>query len=271
MQGVEIDRFIIRHTVLPAPKEDTDPFKRECPDGGLVCYALVALLLVVGPCPERMPEGFSGPFHERLPQELRALEAPVDPRFVPAAFRHRRDTSVFLQRIGGGIALALFAEGDQETRCKDSTSAWERIKQGEVGMALGALRDGGVEVRDRLEGHAQLGDEGLDQQGMGDDNAFIGGQWGGALDGLEAFVDDVGVTHVMGAEEALEGGAAGELDGFESRPLGEEVAEDGRVFVVKPLEDLRKVVLQGTGKAIGEAYFVADEATAMFDELRQRT
>ena len=62
-----------------------------------------------------------------------------------------------------------------------------------------------------------------------------------------------------------------ELGGLEGWPLGEEIAEDGGVFVVKPWEDVREVVLQGTGEAIREAYVVAHEAAAMFDELRGGT
>jgi hypothetical protein len=54
-QCIEIDRFIIGRVILPTPKDDTDPFERACPDGGLMGGALVALLLVVGTCPEGMP------------------------------------------------------------------------------------------------------------------------------------------------------------------------------------------------------------------------
>jgi hypothetical protein len=129
-------------------------------------------------------------------------------------------------------------------------------------MVLRALRDSFVNVVDRLQGHAKLGDEGL-----GSDDALIGGQRCGALDGLDALVDDVGVTHVMGAEKALEHGAPRKLGGLEGWPLREDVAEDGGVFVVKPLQDVRAVVLQGTGEAIGDAHFFTDEAAAMFDDL----
>jgi hypothetical protein len=52
-------------------------------------------------------------------------------------------------------------------------------------MALGALRNGVVEVRDRLQDHAELGDEGLDQEGIGDDDTLIRGQRCGALDSLD--------------------------------------------------------------------------------------
>ena len=98
-----------------------------------------------------MPDGFSGPFHERLSQEGGALPAPMDPGFIAAAFRHRRDASILLECIGGGVAFPLFAERDEETRGKDRPSAWQGGKQGEVGMALGALRNGMVEVCDRVQ------------------------------------------------------------------------------------------------------------------------
>ena len=34
------------------------------------------------------------------------------------------------------------------------------------------------------------------------------------------------------------------MDGFEGRPLGEEVAENGRVFVGEPVQDLREIVFR---------------------------
>jgi hypothetical protein len=97
-----------------------------------------------------------------------------------------------------------------------------------------------VEGLDRVQGHAELADEGLDQEGIGDDAALIGGQRRGALAGLEALLDDVGVADVVRPETALQGRAARELCGLESWPWGEKIAEDGRVFVVKPLQDMRK-------------------------------
>jgi hypothetical protein len=138
-------------------------------------------------------------------------------------------------------------------------------------MALGALRDGVVEGLDRVQGHTQLGDKSLDEERIGCNDAFIGGQWCRALDGTDALVDDVGVAHVMVVEEAFQGGATGELHGFEGGPLSQKVAEDDRVLVVKPLEDVREVVFQGTGEAIGEAHVVANEAAAMVDEWLEGT
>ncbi len=53
-------------------------------------------------------------------------------------------------------------------------------------------------------------------------------------------VDDVGRAHVVGPEEALKGGATRELRGFEGRPAAEEVAKDRRIFLLKPLQDMRE-------------------------------
>jgi hypothetical protein len=137
-------------------------------------------------------------------------------------------------------------------------------------MALGPLGHGVVASLDRVQGQAKLGDEGLDQDSMGGDDALIDGQWGSALDGLDACVDDGGIAHVVVAEEALQGGAPRQLHGLESRSLGEEVAKDGRIFLVKPLQDVREVKFQGTGEPLRDAHVVAHEA-AMFHEWFEGT
>jgi hypothetical protein len=43
-------------------------------------------------------------------------------------------------------------------------------------MALGTLRHGMVEVRNGLQDNSELGDEGLNQEGIGGDNPLICGQ-----------------------------------------------------------------------------------------------
>jgi hypothetical protein len=133
-------------------------------------------------------------------------------------------------------------------------------------MTLGVLRHGAVEGVDGGQGDAELADKSLNQEGSGGDDALIGGQGCGVLDGTEALVEDVGVAHVMVVEDAFQGGATGERHGFEGGPLSQKIAEDERVLLVKPWEDVREVVLQGAGEAMGEAHLVANEAAAMLDE-----
>jgi hypothetical protein len=179
MKRLEIDGLIVRRALLPAPREDADPCECQGPYGGLMGFALVALLLVVHLCPERMPDRLRRPFDERVPEELWTLETPVHPGLLATPFGHRRNPGIFLEVGGGGIALALFAEGDEQPRGEDGTRSWEGLEQGEIGMALRALRDGGVEIGDGLQGDPELSDEGLNQERIGRDDAVIGGEGDG--------------------------------------------------------------------------------------------
>src|SRR5262245_20017187 len=106
---------------------------------------------------------------------------------------------------------------------------------------------------------------------MRGDNAFIGREWRRLFDSLDAFINNVGIAHMMGVEEALQSSAARQLSGFEGGPMGEKVTEERGVFVVKPFQDVREVVLQRPGEAISNAHFVADQTATMCDELRKRT
>jgi hypothetical protein len=188
-----------------------------------------------------MSGGFSRPLYKRLAQKLGTLETPVDPGLLAAAVRHGRNPCIFLEFFGGSVTLSLFTQGRKETWGKDRTGAWQSLKQGGVGMLLGTLRNGGVEVGNALQGDAELGYECLHEQSVGGDDAVIRGQRHRALDGLKAGRDAVGRAHVVGPEEALQGGATCELCCFERRPAAQDVAKDRGIFVLKPPQDVRKV------------------------------
>ena len=72
----------------------------------------------------------------------------------------------------------MFAEGDEQPGGEARARSWEGLAQGEIGMALRALRDGGVEIGESLQGDPELDDEGLNQEGIGRDDAVIGGEGG---------------------------------------------------------------------------------------------
>ena len=136
-QGVEIRRFVVGGARLPAAIEDADPLQCQGAGCGLMRLASGSLLGIVGTCPEGMADGFAGPFHEGLAQELRALEAPVDPACVPARFGDRRNARILLEVSGGRVAVALLAKRHEEARGEGRAGAWERLKEGEVGMGRG--------------------------------------------------------------------------------------------------------------------------------------
>ena len=270
-ERLEIHGVIIRCAFLPTPREDADPCECQGSHGRLVRLAVVTLLRIIDLCPEGMPRGLRRPLHERVAQERRTLEAPVHPGLLATAFRDRRDARVFLELVGRGEAFPLFAEGDEAAGSKHRSGPWQGSKQREVGRLLGTLRHGCVEVGNGLQRDAELGHEGVHQEHIGSDDTVIGGERHGTLDGLEAGVDDVGSAHVGAPEEGFQGGAAGELGGFEGWPAAEDVAKERRIFRGKPLQDLWKVVVEHTGQAVCATDCVTDEAPAVFDELGEGT
>src|SRR5262249_7476646 len=164
-ERLKINGFIVWRASLPTPIEDANPFECQGAHSCLVRLALVALLLVVDLSPKGMPGGFSRPLDKRLAQERRTLEAPVDPSFLAAAFRHGRNTRILLEFLGRSVAFPLFAKGHEEARGKDGTSAWQGVKQREVRMVLSTLCDGCIEVGNGVQSDAELGHEGLHQEG----------------------------------------------------------------------------------------------------------
>jgi hypothetical protein len=63
-----------------------------------------------------MWDGQSGPLYERLTQELRTLQAPMNPALVAAAFGDRTNPGVLLNLVGTGVTLTLFTECSQQAR-----------------------------------------------------------------------------------------------------------------------------------------------------------
>jgi hypothetical protein len=168
-----------------------------------------------------------------LAEERRALEPPMDPTRVPAAFGDRRHARRRLELRGGGLACAWFANSHEEPRGADRTGAWSRLKAGEVGMGWGEWRHRVVAVVDGLQGDAELGHESPDEAHLGRDAPRICRERAGAVERLEAWGDATGL-HMRLATDALTGGTACLMDRCEGGPLGEEGAEEGRVVVGEP-------------------------------------
>ena len=134
-------RCVVRRAILPTPREDADPCECQGAHGGLVGFALVALLLGEDACPEGMPDRCSRPLHARVAEDRRTLEAPVHPGWLAAACGDRGDARLCLPCGGRGRAVALLAEGDEEAGGPDRPSAWEGLAEGKVGRrwACGAM------------------------------------------------------------------------------------------------------------------------------------
>ena len=135
VERLEIHGCIVWRAILPTSIEDADPFEGQGAYGRLVRLALGALLLVVDLGPEGMAGGFSLPLHKHLAQKLGTLETPVDPGLLAAAFRHWRNTRIFLECVGGGKAFPLFAEGNEEAGAKTAPAPGKASNNGKSGWS----------------------------------------------------------------------------------------------------------------------------------------
>src|SRR4249920_2027081 len=130
---MQVDRLIVGCAGLPATVHDADPLVGQGSQGGLVRASLGALALVIGAGPERARDRAAGPFDEGLAQEGRAGEAPMDPALVAAALQYGCNARVLLELGGTGVALALFAKGDEQAGREDRAGTGQRCEQRIVG------------------------------------------------------------------------------------------------------------------------------------------
>ena len=168
----------------------------------------------------------------RFVEKLRALALRVDLIRVPTAFGDRRNARIRLEFAAEECVRVVRQRrrGDAGRRRDRRLGAPER---GRSRDALGQLRDGAVEVIDRLQGGAELGHERPDEAHLGRDDPLIGRERDGRFDRLDAWRDDARLQ--MGWRRSARGWCACQMDRFEGGPLGEKVAEDRGVFVGKPL------------------------------------
>ena len=258
-------------TVGPAAVEDTDPLEGEGSEGGLVLHAARFAPGVECVGPEGARDGLSDPFDEGLAEEGGAPIAPVDGGLVAAAFGDGSDAGVLLERGGVWEALAALAKGDEEAWGERCSGAREGAKERVVGQSRSELADLVVEAVDGGAGGAELRKQDFDEQPVGlDGSSCVGGQRQLFSDGRDAAIDGVLVADVVAPEEGGEGLVPSTLSELEGGPALDEVSEDGSLFVAKPVEDLRKVGLQGGGDTIGEPDAVLDQSASSLDEASQR-
>ena len=269
MECLERGRRIVREALWPTAREATEPCEGQGAPSRLVHLPLVAVLLVLDWGPEGMPDRCRGPCHARLSEERRTLPAPVSPGWLATACRDRCDACIFVEGFGGGAACSLCTEGHAEARGKAGPGPWQGVTQGEGGMGVGTRCHGRVDVGNGVQSHAELGDQGLDQEGMRGAHACICGPCPSVLKSRTTGRDDVGRAPVVGTDKALQGGAPGALGGFQGRPAAEEVAKDCRLFVLQPLEDVGEGVFERTRHAMRQPDCVAAKALAVCHALRQ--
>src|SRR5579864_2686563 len=103
--------------------------------------------------PERTRDRLPGPLDHALTGKGGALPSPMHPGFLSAALGDRGDTGALLELGGVGVAIALLAEGGEQSRPQDSPCSGQRLEQRIVRERVSDSGDFGIEAFDRLQGH----------------------------------------------------------------------------------------------------------------------
>src|SRR6185436_1437486 len=106
--------FIVGSAILPAAKDDADPFVGQCPHRCVVRLVLGALLLVVSLSPFALAKRLAGKFVEGLAQELGAGPTEMSPLDFAAGCLDGSDPTVALHLIGAVIAFATRSKGSDQ-------------------------------------------------------------------------------------------------------------------------------------------------------------
>src|SRR5215472_5621255 len=132
-----MDLLVIRFVVLPAGKDDANPFVREAPDRCLMCLVLVlAEVLVISFGPLRLSDRMKSKLVEGLPQKRGTSPPEVDPTGLAAGLLHGRDATVALHFEGTVVALAMRPQGHDQTRHQYRTAPGSEANSAPSGCAI---------------------------------------------------------------------------------------------------------------------------------------
>src|SRR6202166_38881 len=102
----------------------------------MVVLAALALLLVVGACPNRLRNRVSRPFVKTLPQKLGTRPAKMYPFLFPTALRHRGNAAVLLYLFRTAITIALGAQCRHQTWRHCRSGSRKRLENEKIGMGF---------------------------------------------------------------------------------------------------------------------------------------
>lgn len=227
---------------MPTAIQDPAPFERQGAHSGWMRTPLSALLTLVNAGPERTIDRLPGPLDQALARKGGALPAPMHPGFLSAALGDRGNTGALLELRGVGIAIALLAEGGEQSRRQDSPCSRQRLKQHIVRQRVSDGGDFSIEAFDGLQGHLQLCHERLDQQRVRLDDSGILSERHGVFDHADAPCDHVGGGNTEFPEKTFQCCSAGLLGVFEGRladedSIGEAMVEKHIAKAMRRLPD----------------------------------
>src|SRR6516225_10388550 len=129
-----VELILIRFSVFPAAKQDSDPFVCQSTNCGVVALAALPEKLVMCFGPLAPAPRMIGKFLKRLSHKFRTRVAPMHETFFATLLGNRRNARQFLHFRRGLKPIPIRAESRYQARSQCCARPWETFKDGAIGM-----------------------------------------------------------------------------------------------------------------------------------------
>src|ERR1019366_7912618 len=219
LKGFHVFVLVIGGALLPALKEDANPFVSQRPNDGVVFFALVRVVLHIVARPLAVGDREAAKLVKGLPVKLGTSRASIDDSAFAAALGHRSDAGEALHVERRRIARAVGAKEGQEARCQRGARAGEAGEELDLRMgiedsldALLVVRNDGIERLNEPNVHLAQATPALD-------DGRVGGQGLGFFRQGQDSLNYLWATNVVAVIEAFEGAGLGLLKLLKGGPF----------------------------------------------------
>ena len=135
-QGLGVDLILVRLSVFPAAKEDSDPLVCQSTNRGVVAFPAPPEKVVMRFSPLAPTTRMIGEFLKRLSREFRTCVSPMDETLFATLLGNRCDAGQFLHFVRGLKTIPIRAECRYQARSQRCTRPGEAFKDGAIGMLV---------------------------------------------------------------------------------------------------------------------------------------
>ena len=224
-------------------------------------FSPLSLLVIVGPSPIGLKDGLCGKLMEGLPQEFGTGQTPVNPNALSAFLRYRRDARELLHVGRAFESVAIGAERRQQTRRQRGTRSRKTAEQGRVVMLIKQRCDLLIIAFDGIGQGRDRHDERVNHHRRSQQNRIIFGEWLSILDIRDQLLELVLAPISLSLIKLANRGRSRLFQILQRGPALKKSASSSRVQVTKPVQSLRKILLQRRRQLIRQCGAFLDQAT----------
>src|SRR5439155_13972661 len=265
-EALTVEGLVIGRSGFPATKHNAYPFVSQRAQGGMMRFTARSLLVVMGPSPIRLRNGFSSKLMEGLPQECGTGQAPVNPNAFSAFLGDGRDSGELLHFSSELESVAIGAECRQQTWSQYWPSSRKATKQGRVVMLIKQRCDLLILAVNGFCQRGNLRGQSLHHHFRSQQDSPIFGQRLSLLDVPHQLLQVVLAAITLVLIKLADRRSRRSFQILQRWPAQKKSTSSSRVQLTEPVQRLRKVGLQGRRQLIRQSGPFINEASPAFGQ-----